>query len=46
MFHEMAQSLRGSNTAEKRNNVALIFVHGQFEGSFAISASKRVTFIQ
>jgi hypothetical protein len=41
-----AQSLRRPDAAEKGNNVALIAEHGPFEGSFAISASKRVTFIQ
>ena len=30
-----AESLRGSDTAEKRNNVALTDVHGMFEGSIA-----------
>ena len=46
MFYEMAESLRGPDTAEKGNNVALIVVHGQFEGSSATAASERVTLIQ
>ena len=40
------QSLRRPDAAEKGNNVALIAVHGEFEGSFAIAASERVTLIQ
>ena len=41
-----AQSLRRPDAAEKGNNVALIAVHGAFEGSFATAASERVTLIQ
>ena len=40
------QSLRRPDAAEKGNNVALIAVHGVFEGSAAIAASERVTLIQ
>ena len=40
------QSLRRPDAAEKGNNVALLFVHGVFEGSAAIAASERVTLIQ
>ena len=40
------QSLRRPDAAEKGNNVALIGVHGEFEGSVAFSASERVTLIQ
>ncbi len=40
------QSLRRPDAAEKGNNVALIVVHGPFEGSPAIAASERVTLIQ
>ncbi len=42
------QSLRRPDAAEKCNNVALILVHGPFEGSpaIAIAASERVTLIQ
>ena len=40
------QSLRRPDAAEKGNNVALIVVHGPFEGSVAIPASERVTLIQ
>ena len=40
------QSLRRPDAAEKGNNVALIVVHGAFEGSVAITASERVTLIQ
>ena len=40
------QSLRRPDAAEKGNNVALIAVHGPFEGSCAIAASERVTLIQ
>ena len=40
------QSLRRPDAAEKGNNVALIVVHGPFEGSVAIAASERVTLIQ
>ena len=40
------QSLRRPDAAEKGNNVALLFFHGEFEGSFAIAASERVTLIQ
>ena len=40
------QSLRRPDAAEKGNNVALILVHGPFEGSVAITASERVTLIQ
>ena len=40
------QSLRRPDAAEKGNNVALIAVHGPFEGSVAIAASERVTLIQ
>jgi hypothetical protein len=40
------QSLRRPDAAEKGNNVALILVHGVFEGSVAIAASERVTMIQ
>ena len=40
------QSLRRPDAAEKGNNVALIGVHGEFEGSSALAASERVTLIQ
>ena len=40
------QSLRRPDAAEKGNNVALILVHGTFEGSVAKAASERVTLIQ
>ena len=40
------QSLRRPDASEKGNNVALIVIHGEFEGSFAIAASERVTLIQ
>ena len=40
------QSFRRPDAAEKGNNVALIAVHGPFEGSVAIAASERVTLIQ
>ena len=40
------QSLRRPDAAEKGNNLALIVVHGQIEGSSAITASERVTLIQ
>ena len=40
------QSLRRPDAAEKGNNVALIVVHGAFEGSLARAASERVTLIQ
>ncbi len=40
------KSLRRPDAAEKGNNVALIVVHGPFEGSSAITASERVTLIQ
>ena len=40
------QSLRRPDAAEKGNNVALILLHGPFEGSVAIPASERVTLIQ
>jgi hypothetical protein len=40
------QSLRRPDAAEKGNNVALILVHGAFEGSVASAASERVTLIQ
>ncbi len=40
------QSMRRPDAEEKGNNVALIADHGQFEGSFAIPASERVTLIQ
>ncbi len=40
------QSLRRPDAAEKGNNVALNVGHGPFEGSFAITASERVTLIQ
>ena len=40
------QSLRRPDAAEKGNNVALILVHGPFEGSLARAASERVTLIQ
>jgi hypothetical protein len=40
------QSFRRPDAAEKGNNVALVAVHGEFEGSLAKSASERVTLIQ
>ncbi len=40
------QSLRRPDAAEKGNNVALIAVHGVFEGSVATPANERVTLIQ
>ena len=40
------QSLRRPDAAKKGNNLALIVVHGPFEGSVAIAASERVTLIQ
>ena len=40
------QLLRRPDAAEKGNNVALIVVHGDFEGCVALAASERVTLIQ
>ena len=40
------QSLRRPDAAEKGDNVALIEVHGVFEGGVARAASERVTLIQ
>jgi hypothetical protein len=40
------QSLRRPDVAAKGNNLALIAVHGPFEGSAAFAASERVTLIQ
>ena len=37
---------RRPDAAEKGNNVALLLLHGAFEGSVAIPASERVTLIQ